>query len=412
MTQQPLDLGTSTRASVIDSRLNRKLRTGAVASFRHAASFEERVRGATHTFYRYPARFAPEFARAAILSFTDPGDVVLDPFMGGGTTAVEALVLRRRFIGADVNPLSCFLTRVKTTALSVNDASTILYWAQSSYAKDVRQSDYQGARAFGSTAHNVPWWLRSQIATLLESAEILPSQRLVDFARCSILRTSQWALDNRKSLVSCKEFRAAHWEHLQHMLGAAVRLRESVQPSEATSFTGLRRLLCRSASGLELDSRLPSDWKPVRLVVTSPPYPGVHVLYHRWQVRGRRETSAPFWIVGREDGHSASFFTMGPRYAEDLSKYLVELESSFRSIAALLDRRSLVVQMMGFSDPEVQLGPFLEALEAAGLEEVPCPTRVVGPYRTWRTVPNRKWHASMSKRGAGRELLLVHRLAA
>jgi len=65
--------------------------------------------GLTHTFYRYPARFSPEFARTAIQTFTQPGDVVLDPFMGSGTTLVEALVSGRHAIGSDINRLAYFI---------------------------------------------------------------------------------------------------------------------------------------------------------------------------------------------------------------------------------------------------------------------------------------------------------------
>jgi DNA modification methylase len=50
----------------------------------------EAVKGYTHNFYRYPARFSPVFARAVIEVFTRPGDTVFDPFMGGGTSLVEA----------------------------------------------------------------------------------------------------------------------------------------------------------------------------------------------------------------------------------------------------------------------------------------------------------------------------------
>lgn len=35
------------------------------------------VKGSTHQFYRYPARFSPQFARAFIEEFTEPGDLVL-----------------------------------------------------------------------------------------------------------------------------------------------------------------------------------------------------------------------------------------------------------------------------------------------------------------------------------------------
>ena len=45
----------------------------------------EPVRGLTHGYYKYPARFSPAFARAAIETFTKPGDLVLDPHAGGVT---------------------------------------------------------------------------------------------------------------------------------------------------------------------------------------------------------------------------------------------------------------------------------------------------------------------------------------
>lgn len=61
-----------------------------------AVSNREKVTGAPHDFYKYPARFSPIFAREAIKCFTRPGDFVLDPFCGGGTTLVEAISLGRR----------------------------------------------------------------------------------------------------------------------------------------------------------------------------------------------------------------------------------------------------------------------------------------------------------------------------
>ncbi len=45
-----------------------------------------------------------------IEAFSEPGDLVLDPFGGSGVTAVEALVLRRRAIHSDISPLANFIT--------------------------------------------------------------------------------------------------------------------------------------------------------------------------------------------------------------------------------------------------------------------------------------------------------------
>ena len=66
---------------------------------------QSRVKGLTHEFYRYPARFSPSFVRGAIESFTRPGDWVMDPFAGGGTTLVEAMAMGRNALGIDISSL-------------------------------------------------------------------------------------------------------------------------------------------------------------------------------------------------------------------------------------------------------------------------------------------------------------------
>jgi hypothetical protein len=369
-----------------------------------------RVSGRSHSYYRYPARFPPDFAREAITAFTRPGDVVLDPFMGGGTSAVEALALGRKFIGVDVNPISHFVSKVKTTPLSDRDASILLDWAEGSTSIGSPGRGNDPDRGWAEALRNTPWWLRRQIGNQLETSKGLGNRRQVDFARCSILRTAQWALDNRSRLATGAEFRAMHRKQLGEMLSSAPRLGDGTFGVGHVSTN--RRLLCRSASGLELDHRIPAGWKPVKLVLTSPPYPGVHVLYHRWQVSGRRETAAPFWIAGHEDGHPASFYTMGPRYANDLSDYLVEYESSLRSIAKMLSSGSTIVQLLGFSSPQTQLGPVLEVIESAGFVSVQSHRGGNRAGLHWRHVPNRKWYTAGIRGASGSEVLLVHRLKA
>lgn len=57
----------------------------------------------------YRACFKPQVPAFFIERFTKPGDVVFDPFMGRGTTVLEALLRGRKAIGNDVNPLSSIL---------------------------------------------------------------------------------------------------------------------------------------------------------------------------------------------------------------------------------------------------------------------------------------------------------------
>ena len=59
----------------------------------------------------YRACFKPQLPRFFIERLTKPGDRVYDPFMGRGTTPVEAALLGREPAGNDINPLSSVMTR-------------------------------------------------------------------------------------------------------------------------------------------------------------------------------------------------------------------------------------------------------------------------------------------------------------
>jgi len=52
----------------------------------------------------YHGNFIPQIPRQLIKRYTKPGDIVLDPFMGSGTTAFVCEELDRKFIGIDIQP--------------------------------------------------------------------------------------------------------------------------------------------------------------------------------------------------------------------------------------------------------------------------------------------------------------------
>lgn len=66
-------------------------------------SFPNRGRWATHTS-GYRGNWAPEVPRNLILRYTQPGDLVLDPMVGSGTTLVECMLTHRQGIGLDIEP--------------------------------------------------------------------------------------------------------------------------------------------------------------------------------------------------------------------------------------------------------------------------------------------------------------------
>jgi site-specific DNA-methyltransferase (adenine-specific) len=57
----------------------------------------------------HPAIFPLKLAEDHILSWSNPGDLVLDPFMGSGTTAIAAIKTKRNFIGIEISEEYCNL---------------------------------------------------------------------------------------------------------------------------------------------------------------------------------------------------------------------------------------------------------------------------------------------------------------
>ena len=72
-------------------------------------SFPERGSWATHRG-DYRGNWAPQIPRALILRYTNPGETVLDPMVGSGTTCIEALLLNRNCIAVDINYNAVILT--------------------------------------------------------------------------------------------------------------------------------------------------------------------------------------------------------------------------------------------------------------------------------------------------------------
>ena len=75
----------------------------------------------------YRACFKPQLVDFFIQRVTEPGDLVYDPFMGRGTTVVEAALLDRAAAGCDVNPLSRVLTKPRLAPPTLAHVSTRLH---------------------------------------------------------------------------------------------------------------------------------------------------------------------------------------------------------------------------------------------------------------------------------------------
>ena len=366
------------------------------------------VTGLTHGFYRYPARMLPELAREIIEQYSAPDETVLDPFMGGGTTVVEALAAGRRTIGMDINSLATFLAESKTTPLSIQDEDRIRQWASSlTFTDGILYSPCPGGDPL---VRNLPAPLCRAFGRLLQEAVRLPRPRQQRFARCCLLRLGQWCIDGKASIPDPNTLAEKLLAYVEEMLAG---LREFVARARGYGvaknlLTGRRLLLLRSVVGAEQDKRLRAYLGKPSLVLTSPPYPGIHVLYHRWQVAGRRETPAPYWFIGARDGQGASYYTLGGRSPVGIEAYFQNITLAYQAVRAIVRPSAMVVQLVAFADADSQLPAFLHAMERAGYKEV-LPAGITRA-ELWRAVPHRQWYNRVGADPVARqELLLFHR---
>jgi hypothetical protein len=388
--------------------------TGAERALLEGARDTDPVSGLTHSFYEYPARFSPAFARTVIETFTRPGDLCLDPHVGGGTTLVEALATGRHAIGVDISALAAFVSKVKSTVFSEGELERLASWtarlpnAIGIQKPSSRNAGYAELGYYKHLDNRSRWRLRKAIEQAMASAIRLNSPRLECFGRCVVLRAAQWALDGRSKGTSIDEFRNFIGMTAAEMVEGARELRAAVVAT--SGHRPIIQIINRNAAGLEQDELLQQCCAP-RLVLTSPPYPGVHVLYHRWQVDGRKEAPLPFMIAGKLDGAGSSYYTMGDRKYPELATYFANIRATMSSVAAIADEHTMIVQMVAFSDASWQLPRYLATMEEVGLREVFLPTlRGELDGRLWRSVPNRRWYSDQRGDTPGsQEVVLIHR---
>jgi len=97
----------------------------------------------THGLIRFYGKFPPPVASRLIEEYSTKQSLVFDPMVGSGTTLVEASLLGRRSMGADINPLAVLITKVKVTPVDVSSVERQLSLLSSKFDVLVKRIDSQ-----------------------------------------------------------------------------------------------------------------------------------------------------------------------------------------------------------------------------------------------------------------------------
>lgn len=71
--------------------------------------------------HKHPAIFPEKLAIDHIYSWTNEGDIVYDPFMGSGTTAIAAKTLNRQYIGSEISQEYCLIAQTRIDNFKINE---------------------------------------------------------------------------------------------------------------------------------------------------------------------------------------------------------------------------------------------------------------------------------------------------
>jgi len=235
-----------------------------------------------HALHPYLGKYVPQLVETFLHRYFKPGDSIFDPFVGSGTTLVEANVFGAQSIGCDISAFNCLLSRVKTThyALAQMEMAlkVALQEARQNGPADVAGSsqwlsDWYSPRALGELLA-----YRNAIASLDDPAWDVARIILSRSARSARL-TTHFDLDFprtptrdpyhcHKHKKTCRPVDEAAKFLSRYTLDTIRRLR---------SFAPLQTPM--SVDVLHEDSRFVELPTPVSGVITSPPYPGL-IDYH------------------------------------------------------------------------------------------------------------------------------------
>lgn len=240
----------------------------------------------THDLHAFPAKFPPQLPRKFIEELTLPGEIVLDPMVGSGTTIVEAFIRGRYGVGVDIDPLALLICRVKTTRLSTGQVyqigRRIVDKALASSASQTFSSE--AARRFDSKTRDfINYWFhpdaQAELFALLVGIEQVEDENVRAFLELifsSVIITKSGGVSLAFDLAHTRPHKVKDKPYRSPIKEFDKRLQRNLKSMGALPPTGIRPALCFGDA-----QKLPLRDNSVDLIVTSPPYASNAIDYMR-----------------------------------------------------------------------------------------------------------------------------------
>jgi len=237
-----------------------------------------------HALHPYLGKFIPQLVDVFLRRYFSPGSCVYDPFVGSGTTLVEANAFGASSIGCDISAFNCMLARVKTAPYSLGaldlslrsslelarqtedavDLKDVRGWLRAWYAPQSLRELLAYKCATDMTLDGPLWDVAQIILSRSARSARLTTHFDLDFPQKPI-RKSYWCYKHRRE---CSPVREAAKFLRRYTTDTMRRIR---------AFDTMRT--SASVEVLHADARFVDLSASVDGIITSPPYPGL-IDYH------------------------------------------------------------------------------------------------------------------------------------
>jgi DNA modification methylase len=234
----------------------------------------------THDYHRYPAKFIPQLAERLIKENSKSEDLICDPFMGSGTTLLEAMLNSRRAYGSDIHPVSVLISRAKTTPIEPNylkdQTSLVLEKINADLENRTEAMIIFGAAVFSSIIPDnkkIDYWFPEEqkidLAIILSRINCVDDEDIRTFLLCgfsNILKAcSRWMTRSTKPTIEKHKIIASAYRSFTLQIK-----RMSIKNEDLWNRIGGRQADCliynNDARRINLEN------ESATLIITSPPY--------------------------------------------------------------------------------------------------------------------------------------------
>lgn len=285
----------------------------------------------THTIHSYPAMMMPRIARNFIQQYSSKNSVILDPYMGSGTTLLEGVVENvQKVIGFDLNPLAVLIATAKITKFDLNEIKN-----------EIDNLDYNLSKlvSYSRPTFNIldSWFTEdsiedlSKLKTVINSIKSEQTKLFFKLAFSETVRSVSYTRNGEFKLYRIAESKRA--SHNPDVIGTFFQKLMSTYKTVKEFYNNTNFLESNTEIQITNDALTNSDIEAnsVDLVVTSPPYgdSGTTVAY------GQFSRLANEWLDFPDPIKVDSKLMGGTRIKDEIKFDILELDNTISQIKEL-----------------------------------------------------------------------------